>query len=405
MEMLQAYLYRRMCAFLRLLPLLLVFLPLFGRPSVVAIAQPQSSDSEVTPEVQRLYAQAKMAQTKGDVGAAIDDYIAMLKLAPHLAPAYNNLGLLYFGQHDYVHATETLERGIKLNPDMPTAFALLGISYFEMGDSKKAEAPLRTALRNNPTDDNVEMTFARVLINTRKYEEATTPLKSLLSRHPEDQEAWYLLGKTYLQLSEDALGRINKIDPNSLMAHDVAGEIDESMHNYDGALVEYKQAAAMSPRRVGAHMHLAEVYWETSKWDSAAEEFTAELKNDPNNCNAHWKLANTILEVNGSAEDALAHLNAAIERCPGLMQAHVDRARTLLKLSQPDKALPDLLSAEKDSPKEPSIHFLLSSTYRAQGKTVDAQRELRTYGALQREASQASADRGSDAIAIKNAAH
>jgi len=298
-----------------------------------------------------------------------------------------------------------LEHGIKLNPNMTTASALLGISYFEMGENKKAEAPLQAALRANPVDDNVEMTLARVLINTRKYEEATVPLKNLTLRHPEDQEAWYLLGKTYLQLSEDALGRINKIDPNSMMAHDVAGEIDESMHNYDGALVEYKKAEDMSPQRVGAHMHLAEVYWETSKWDSAAAEFAAELKIDPNNCNAHWKLANTILEVNGSPEDALMHLNDAIRRCPTLMQAHVDRARALIKLGQHDKALTDLLVAEKASPKEPSIHFLLSTVYHAQGKTTDAQQELRTYGLLQREASQAAADRGSDAIAIKSTAH
>ena len=57
-----------------------------------------------------------------------------------------------------------------------------------------------------------------------------------------------MLGKTYLQLSEDALGRINQIDPNSVTAHLVAGEIDESMHNYDGALVEYKKAIDLAPQ-------------------------------------------------------------------------------------------------------------------------------------------------------------
>ena len=394
------YWMRILLRYIRLL-LLVALLPSWNTSPAFA----QSDENEVTPEVQHLYAQAKSAEARGDVNQAIGAYVAMLKLAPHLAPAYNNLGFLYFGQHDYVHASEVLEHGINLNPNMTTASALLGISYFEMGENKKAEAPLESALRANPTDDNVEMTLARVLINMRKYEEAIAPLKNLTLRHPQDQEAWYLLGKTYLQLSEDSLGRINKIDPNSMMAHNVAGEIDESMHNYDGALVEYKKAEDMSPQQAGSHMHLADVYWETSKWDSAAAEFAAELKIDPNNCNAHWKLANTILELNGSPDEALAHLNEAIRRCPTLMQAHVDRARALIKLGQHDKALPDLLTAEKDSPKEPSIHFLLSTVYRAQGKTSDAQQELRTYGALQREASQAAADRGSDAIAIKNASH
>ena len=88
-----------------------------------------SADDEVTPEVQALYAQAKAAQQRGDNAGAIEKYRAMLKLAPHLAPAYNNLGRLYFNGHDYAHAAQVLKKGLELNPDMPTASALLGLSY------------------------------------------------------------------------------------------------------------------------------------------------------------------------------------------------------------------------------------------------------------------------------------
>ena len=112
---------------LNLCPLFAVLLLLIWTSST---AFGQSSDNEVTPEVQRLYAQARDAQAQGNVDAAIEKYRQMLKLAPHLAPAYNNLGFLYFNQQDYAHAAEVLERGIKLNPNMPTASALLGISYF-----------------------------------------------------------------------------------------------------------------------------------------------------------------------------------------------------------------------------------------------------------------------------------
>ena len=66
------------------------------------------ASEEVTPEVQTLYAQAKEARQRGDDAAAIDKYRAILKLAPHLAAAYNNLGMLYFDRHDYAHAVEVL---------------------------------------------------------------------------------------------------------------------------------------------------------------------------------------------------------------------------------------------------------------------------------------------------------
>ncbi len=376
---------------------LLVWLP-------VAAPALQAGD-EVTPEVQQLYAQARAAQQHGDSAVAIEKYRAMIKLAPHLAAAYNNLGMLYFNDHDYAHAAEVLNRGLELHAAMPTASAMLGMSYFQLGLDDKAEPLLSSALRANPTDDTVEMMLARILINLRKYDEAATRLNHFLERNPKDQDAWYMLGRTYLQLSENSLKKINEIDPDSVVAHEIAGEIDESMHNYDVALVEYKKAIDLAPRKPGTHMHMANAYWLTGKWESAQEEFKAELLNDPNNCTASWKLANATLEANDSSEDALTELNRSIERCPALMQARVDRARALIRLGKQSDALPDLLMAEKDSPAEPTIHFLLGAVYRAQGQTAEAQQEMRTYGQLQREASAAVAAQANDASAIKSAAH
>jgi tetratricopeptide (TPR) repeat protein len=360
---------------------------------------------EVTPQVQQLYAQAQAAQQRQDIPTAIEKYREMIRLAPHLAAAYNNLGRLYFNRRDYEHAAQTLSHGLKLNPNMPTASAMLGVSYLETGQVQKAEEPLETALRANPKDPLVQMALAKVLIRLYKYDEAVNQLKTYTEENPRDQEAWYLLGKTYLQLSENSLGKINQIDPNSVVAHEVAGEIDESMHNYDGALVEYKKAIDLAPDQPDPHIHMANTFWSISKWDSARTEFQAGLAHDPNNCSAHWKLGNTILEANGDLGEALTHLNKAVELCPELMQARVDRARAMIKTGKHDDALPDLLLAEKESPDEPSIHFLLASVYRTQGKTAAAQEETRTYGRLQRRQSEGVAAQANESIDIKSTAH
>ena len=152
-------------------------------------------------------------------------------------------------------------------------------------------------------------------------------------------------------------------------------------------------------------MHMGDAFWNMGKWGSAETEFRAELTNDPNNCMAHWKLANAILEANDSNDEALAQANQAIERCPTLMQAHVDRARALVRMGKQPEALPDLLLAENDSPREPTIHFLLAAVYRSQGKSAEAQTEMQTYGRLQKEASEAVAGQANDVNAIKSTAH
>ena len=207
-----------------------------------AFAFPQQGNDEVTPEVQKLYAQARAARQRGDSAAAIEKYQEMIKLAPHLAAAYNNLGMIYFDTHDYTRAAKVLGHGLEIDPNMPGARAMLGMSYFQLGNDEKAEPLLEAALRANPKDDQVEMVLVKVLLNAQKLPEATAKLNDFLARNPKNQEAWYLLGKTYLSMSEDALKKINEIDPDSVIAHEIAGEIDQSMHNYDLALVEYKKA-------------------------------------------------------------------------------------------------------------------------------------------------------------------
>jgi len=371
----------------------------------IATAAARQAGDEVTPEVQQLYAQAKAAQQRGDSAAAIEKYRAMIKLAPHLAPAYNNLGMLYFNAHDYNHAADVLKRGLELHPDMPTASAMLGMSYFQLGENEKAEPLLRAACEAHPTDNDVEMMLAHILMNLKKFGDAASYLNNFLERNPKDQQAWYLLGKTYLQLSEDSLKKIDEIDPNSVVAHEIAGEIDESMHNYDVALVEFQKAIDLAPQQAGTHLHMAHAYWLLGKWESAQTEYKAELAIDPNNCTARWSLANAMLEANDSADDALVQLNQSIERCPALMQARVDRARALIRLGKQADALPDLELAVKDSPAEPTIHFLLAAVYRAQGKTAEAQQEMQTYSRLQREASEAVAGQANEANKLKTSAH
>jgi predicted Zn-dependent protease len=296
----------------KLLHWTLSFLTAWPLIVMAAGAFAQQANEEVTPAVQQLYSEARDAQQRGDDATAIEKYRAMIKLAPHLAAAYNNLGRLFFNNHDYLHAAEVLRRGLALTPDMPTATAMLGMSYFQLGENEKAEPLLRTALRANPRDDQVEMMLSQILIQTNNFDEAASHLNSFLARNPKSQEAWYLLGKTYLQMSENALKKITEIDPNSVVAHEIAGEIDVSMHNYDLALVEYKKAVDLAPHSPGTHMHLGDAYWSIGKWESAEEEFKTELTNDPNNCLARWKLANSMLEANDSNEDALAALNGSI---------------------------------------------------------------------------------------------
>jgi tetratricopeptide (TPR) repeat protein len=364
----------------------------------LAQGNPESNDQRV----QELYAAAKAAESRGDIAIAAADYESLLQIAPRLAPAYNNLGALYLRMRKYQQAAEVLERGLKINPKMSSAAALLGISRYELGDYAAARASLESALRASPKDDNAELFLANDLIKLGEFDLAVEHLKKLSQRHPDNQEFWYLLGKVHMKLSEQALSKLSEIDPNSVWVHEISGEIMEGMKNYDGALVEYKKAVEMAPQQAGTHYLLGNAYLSLSMWEAAAEQFHAELGNDPANCMAQWKLGSIVLEKHGDSEEALANLEKALTICPSLTAARLDRARALMKLDRNAEAVEDLTAAEKSDPSEPSTHFFLAQTYRALGRTQEAQAEMKVFGKLEENSRAATAERARQVLQEKS---
>lgn len=373
----------------------------FGSGFVAAQSGQVGDDSRV----QTLYRAAKTAQGRGQMAEAIHDYEEIVRIDPTLGAAYNNLGALYFQTKNYTKAAAVLETGLKVDPAMASATALLGISLYHAGDYEKARAPLQSSVQANPEDENARLFLAKDLTKLGDAAAAAKELDTLSEQDPSNQEVWYLLARIYMQLSEKALAKMNAIDPNSVLAHQLSGEVMESMNNFDGAVVEFKKAVDLAPQMPGSHYKLGNAYWNLSQWDSAAEQFRSELALDAGNCMAEWELGSTILQQNGSAAEALKQEDNAIAHCPKLADARVDRARALVKLDRGAEAVTDLEQAEKANPGDSTIHFLLSRVYRSLGRPQDSQREMQIYSKLDENAREATAERAQEVIKNKETAH
>lgn len=361
----------------------------------------QKSSAADDPQVQKLYAAAKSAQAQGDLAGAAAKYERLLQVAPNLAPAYNNLGALYLQQREYKKAAAALETGLKLDPKMTSASALLGISLYEMGDYANARRNLESALRANPKDDNAELFLSNDLIKLGEFDAAAVHLRQLSTRQPQNQEIWYLLGKVHMKLSAQALSKLNAIDPESAYSHQISGEVMEGMKNFDGALLEYKKAVELAPRQAGTHYMLGNAYWSIKMWEPAAEEFRAELANDPANCDAQSKLGDIALEQRQDPAEALAQIEKALSVCPSLAEARLDRGRALIRLDRNAEAIVDLRAAEKFDPSEPGTHFLLAQALRATGKASEAQAEMQIFSKLEENARAKTAERAKQLLQEK----
>ena len=350
-----------------------------------AAARLGAQEETISPEVQALYEHARAAQAANTPEVAIADYRRILKLAPSLAQAYNNLGRLLYNLERYEEAIAILKRGLAIAPGMHGAEVMLGASYLELGQPANAISPLAAGVQAMPNDRFARVTLAHALIGAERPGEAVPQLEAVLKADPRDQEAWYILGKLHLQLSQQELSQVQTIDPNSPLAHELAGEVMESMENTPGAIAEYKQALAARPEDIGAMEHLAGVYWRTGDWARARDGYQALLRRQPGNCLAHWRLSNALDELGDSTVDAMHEISLALDRCPTLPQAHAERARLLLRSGNPADALTDLKIAERAAPDEPSVQRLLAQAYRTIGDRAKAEQANLRFQQLDRE--------------------
>ncbi len=346
-----------------------------------------------SPQVQQLYAEAQQAQRENNAALAETDYKEILRLAPEVAPAYNNLGRIYFNQGRYSEAIATLKRGLELQPDMAPAQIMLGASLLQLGNAADAVTHLLAGVAALPDDRFARISLVRGLIAVHRADEALGQLQAMLQANPKDQEAWYLSGKLHLQMSQRDFAQVQAIDATTPLAQIMSGEIMESLQNTPGAVTAYKQAmTAEGDSGSDALQHLAYLYWSTSNWASAKPQYAALLTREPGNCIARWRFAESRMELGETAPDVRTDLDTALTQCPGLSQAHADRARLLLRAGNARAALLDLKTAEAGAPDEPTVQQLLAQAYRTLGDKPQADAANRRFLDLQQRMHQAAED-------------
>src|SRR5437660_223256 len=85
----------------------------------IRLAAPQDAGTQI----QELYTEARNEEQQGQLNAAVQKYQAILKLNPRLAPAYNNLGRLYFQQARYAESIKVLKCALALDSKLASSHA------------------------------------------------------------------------------------------------------------------------------------------------------------------------------------------------------------------------------------------------------------------------------------------
>jgi tetratricopeptide (TPR) repeat protein len=317
------------------------------------------------------------AQNQGRINDAIAEFRKVAVLAPDLPAAFVSLGSAYMRAGDYEAAVAPLKRALQLDASLVGAQQLLGFALLSAG----------YAAESMPYLEKVGARDALGLAQLKAGElpEAVASLQTALAKRPGDPDLLYYLGRAAGLLSRQAFDTLHASQPDSARAHQVLGETFAVLKNMAGAEREYREALRLKPATPGVHLELGELYAAGSEWDKAEAEFLAERNLQPGDAEAAYRLGDALLQQ-GRVKEARAELERARRLGPGMAEILYELGKAAAlegDKAAAEQAWSGVIAAGNEGPLAAQAHFGLANLYRRQGKSAQAEFEMREFQRLQ----------------------
>jgi tetratricopeptide (TPR) repeat protein len=316
-------------------------------------------------------------QIHGEIGEAIDDARAAVKLDPANRPARMRLADALLLGHDFkesrgiyeklvaeepdlamyhyglgkvlaaqgdsiLEAIPQFRRACDLSPNFSAARYALAMAYRQIKDLEQASHELVIYQRNPtaaPPEDPlmsqvtalnqgglIRAQAAEQYLAQGRPEEAAKQLETAVANDPTDEVAHSNLVATYWELkqwdkAEQHYRIAAKLNP-STNSHYVFGLVMLDQKRYAEAAEAFRRALALNPRDNGANTQLGRVLEAQGDLKGAIRQYEIALESDPNSRATNYVLGVALLKQNQN-QDAIDHLLKTLqpvdEKTPGYM--------------------------------------------------------------------------------------
>ena len=181
----------------------------------------------------------------------------------------------------------------------------------------------------------------------------------------------------------DVYHQILMLNAESAEADMLAGEAYDEMKNDASAVQQFRAAAKADPKMPNVHFGLGYLLWRLMHYEEAAQEFKAELANNPQQAEALTYLADTYIRMS-QPDAALPLLEKAIRTKPTIALAHLDLGVLYGDKGRKDDALRELKEAVELSPNDQNAHWRLARFYQSNGRKLEARVEFDKTRSLQK---------------------
>lgn len=343
---------------------------------VCLLAQTQSAEPPMAPELLTLLESAQDAENRRDFDQAIAEFRKATDLAPSVGIVFFRLGEAYMKKRDYAGAIPPLNRAAELSPDSLAVHQLLGFALLAEGYAARAIPHLELVHENGA--------LGIAQLEAGKPAEAVASLEAALAKSPDDPDLLYYLSRASTSLSAESLDRLLSAFPDTARGHQAVGQNFFVMKMFLEAAKEYQEALALRPDLPGLRLELGQVYAASSEWEKAEEQFRGEAKLQPGNAEAAYRLGDALLEQ-GKMKEAAEQLRRSDSLHPDMPETLYSLGRALAA-SDPrtaEHALGRVIEMEKESALAGQAYLALAGIHRKQGETEQAAREMQEYRRIQ----------------------
>jgi tetratricopeptide (TPR) repeat protein len=282
--------------------------------------------------------------------------------------------------------TAAQSAGVKAAPADANS-AQKGLSLAEAGRCREALPILRKAAPLAADKDlkmKAGLATVRCGLQLNQAEVVVNTLVWLNRDFPSDPDVLYVTTHAYSDLSTRAALHLAGTAPASVPALELNAEALESQGKWDEAAAQYQAILKQQPDTQGIHYRLGRILLSKPQMPTtitdARNEFETELKLDPHNAGAEYILGEMSRQAQ-QWEDAIDHFSKASKLDASFADAFLGLGFSLNSVGRFAEAIPPLEAGVRLQPANPTGHYQLAIAYNRVGRKDDAKREA----ALQKE--------------------
>jgi tetratricopeptide (TPR) repeat protein len=360
--------------------------------------------------VWEIYQSALQAQRSGDLQAAREGYLKVLRANPQDFDVLHMLGVLETQQKNYPEALRLLNEALKLDPESAPVLNNIGVALCGAGRHLEGMQSMQRALQIEPDFADACANMGRALCDTGRLAEAIPFYDRALALEPEMADMHYqrAVALDRLMRRDEALAayeRVTELNPGHAEAHCKRGHLLAHAKRFRDALVSYDRAIAakndyaeahcnrgnmlrllghlqealasvdralaLQPEVAQAHRIRGVVLMGLAKYAQALESFDRALALNPKLIEAINDRGNA-LRLLGRLQEAVAAQEEAVRLAPNASAAYANRAVALMDIGRPAEALADMQRALELAPDNAEFWNLRGNALQALNRHAEA---------------------------------